>query len=113
MEEYSERLVEIKDEIKNLIQEAQHLVNDFSSQFGARHIYERARSYWIAHLLTALDKDNDYLGGSMQTMEDTIQEIEEVIEDRLSESDAQEDIDAEEFSSTNDNLEGEPEEEII
>lgn len=100
MNEYAERLNEIKDEIKDLIQEAQHLVNDFSSQFGVRHIYERARSYWLAHLQTALDKESEYLGSSMTTMEDTIQEIEETIDDRMHEESGEE-------------IEGEPEEEII
>jgi hypothetical protein len=43
--------------------------------FGGNSVgYERAK-YWIAAIETALDKDHDWLGGNMFTMEDTIQEL--------------------------------------
>ena len=36
-----------------------------------------AKSYWLAHIVTALDKDHGYLGGSMGTMQDTIDALRE------------------------------------
>ena len=37
--------------------------------------YERADAYWLAHIEMALKKETKYLGGSMMTMEDTIEEV--------------------------------------
>jgi ribosomal protein S2 len=68
------RLGEIKEEIKHLIVEAKHIIASVTDR-DVR--YERARSYWIAHIEGALDKDNEWLGGSMTNMQDTIDEIEE------------------------------------
>jgi hypothetical protein len=68
-----ERLEEIKDEIKELVEEAIGIVRSS----GTRTTYETARTYWYAHILGALDKDHEFLGGSMTTMEDTIEDVEE------------------------------------
>lgn len=76
-----ERLEEIKDEIKELMEEAKHLVRRHADQI----VYEQARSYWIPHILMALDKDHDYLGSSMFTMEDTICQMDDDEEDEESE----------------------------
>lgn len=73
-----QRLIEIKDEIKTLLEEAKQIIRYKSSNSIT---WERARSYWYAHIMMALDKEHDYLGGSMFTMEDTINELEEVDED--------------------------------
>jgi hypothetical protein len=35
----------------------------------------RAKSYWLAHAKMAITRQHEYLGGSMVTMEDTIEEI--------------------------------------
>jgi len=67
--EKSERLDEIRNQIKDLVYEARDLL---------RHegiTWDRANSYWYAHILMALDKEHDYLGSSMVTMEDTIYEL--------------------------------------
>lgn len=64
----SNRLMDIKDNIKELVYEAKDLIRGNGSSLD----YERARLYWVDHILTALDKENDYLGGSMFTMQDTI-----------------------------------------
>lgn len=69
-EEDIERLEEIRDELKELIEEAKNLVR-------GTHQYERARSYWIPHILGAIDKDNEYMGGSMINMQDTIDALRE------------------------------------
>jgi hypothetical protein len=65
--ENAERLTEIKDEIKALMDEALQIVR------RADHMtYEQARAYWYPHLIMALDKEHGYLGGSMFTMQDAI-----------------------------------------
>ena len=71
----SERLANIKDEIKELIREAKGIV-----RFKGGITYERARSYWLAHIIMALDKDHEFLGGSMFTMQDTIKEMKDAEE---------------------------------
>lgn len=65
-----ERLVEIKDQMKELIEESRQLL------LGTDH-EDRARSYWMAHIRCALDNDHMYLGGSMITMQDTIDALED------------------------------------
>lgn len=62
-----ERLDDIKEEIKELISEAQALL-------PKGIIRKRAEAYWIGHILGALDQDSDY---SMTTMADSIEEIRE------------------------------------
>jgi len=65
-----ERLIEIKDEIKELVNEARDTINSTSEA-------KRARAYWCAYILCALDSDHDYLGGSMVTMQDSIDALAE------------------------------------
>lgn len=65
MTETIERLAEIKDEIAALVDEAQDLLRDTPEA-------DRAESYWIAQIRCALDDDHDYLGGSMVTLQDSI-----------------------------------------
>lgn len=72
------RLEEIKDEMLGLLGEAEGLIRDEAKGME----YERARSYWLAHIETALTNDHGYLGGSMVTMQDTIQELEEAEDGR-------------------------------
>lgn len=64
------RFEEIKDQIKELIDEAIDLV-------PSSGVKERARSYWYSQIVTALDDDHEYMGGSMCTMEDTLNEFDE------------------------------------
>ena len=73
----AERLQEILEEMKGLLDEAEQLIR----RNGMPITYERARSYWIAHIRRALDKDHSYLGGSMFTMEETIRDLEEPEDD--------------------------------
>ena len=65
------RLSEIKDEIKHLMGEAREIVE----HSGNESAWARAKSYWYGHILTALDKDSEYMGSSMVTMQDTIDEM--------------------------------------
>ena len=63
------RFEEIKEQIKELLDEAFDLVPD--------HARARAESYWYAHIAMALDEDHGYLGGSMCSMQDTLEEFDE------------------------------------
>jgi hypothetical protein len=67
----ADELSEIKEQIKQLTYEAMDLV----PREGA--YAARARSYWFAHILTALDDESEFMGGSMHSMQDTIDEIAE------------------------------------
>lgn len=71
-------LNEIKEKIKKLVYEAKDIVQGMD---GNGTTSKRAESYWIPHILGALDKDNEYVGGSMYTMEDTINELEKNLVD--------------------------------
>tara|TARA_S200000501_G_scaffold321758_1_gene317352 strand:- start:297 stop:524 length:228 start_codon:yes stop_codon:yes gene_type:complete len=67
------RFEEIKEQIKELLEEAIDLVPD--------HARARAESYWYPHISMALDEDHGYIGGSMCSMQDTIEEWEDEDED--------------------------------
>jgi hypothetical protein len=58
-------LEDIMFQIKDLMTQSLNVVKGTPEE-------SRARSYWYAHIITALSKDHSYLGGSMHTMEDTI-----------------------------------------
>tara|TARA_Y100001937_G_scaffold90965_1_gene123126 strand:+ start:450 stop:725 length:276 start_codon:yes stop_codon:yes gene_type:complete len=57
---------EIKHQIKELLEEAISLVPDSEEA--------RARSYWYAQIATALDDDHEYMGSSMHSMQDTLED---------------------------------------
>lgn len=67
--ERADELAEIKAGMHELIDRARGLLR------GTGITGDRARAYWLAHILTALDDDHGYLGGSMCTMDDTIREL--------------------------------------
>lgn len=66
-----EVLEEAKEEIEAALEKAYRALHTVGGI-----TFERARSYWYAHVRMALDKNHDYLGGSMITMQDTIDELE-------------------------------------
>jgi hypothetical protein len=68
MSEDSEHLQEIRDKIEDLANQALCIVR----QSGNKTEYERAKSYWYAHIICAITKDSNYLGSSMFTLEDAI-----------------------------------------
>ena len=76
-EERIQMLEDIQIEMEELINVARRLIQ--ASEFPGA--LSRAEAYWIPHIRTALSKDHCYLGGSMCTMEDTIQEIRDGDED--------------------------------
>ena len=67
-ENVSEQLTDIKDTIRHLVDTALYIIPE-----GI--IKERAKAYWHAHIVTALDDDNDYIGTSTCQMQDTIDEV--------------------------------------
>lgn len=89
--EMVDRLLEIKDEIKELVGEAQEIVKGTRAEV-------RATAYWYPHILLALDKESEYLGASMCTMQDTIDELTEEAEseDEDTESEVEESNDEDE-----------------
>lgn len=60
---------EIKEQIKMLASEAYEMIPR-DGMYAAR-----ARSYWYAHIMTALDDESEFMGGSMHSMQDTINEL--------------------------------------
>ena len=50
-----------------------------------RQALMRAESYWIAHITTAASNDHGYLGKSMVSLQDTIDEIEDGEDDDTAE----------------------------
>ena len=73
IEESLDRFEEIKDEMKELLQEALQIVVDHAGRDSLT--YERARRYWCAGITVELDKEHSWLAGSMCTMQDTINEL--------------------------------------
>ena len=67
------RFEEIKMQIKELLEEAFELVPE--------HARASAESYWYSQIAVALDDDHGYLGGSMCSMQDTLEDFDEVDED--------------------------------
>jgi hypothetical protein len=64
----SEQLTDIKEAMKLLAEKALELIPEGIHK-------ERARCYWYAHIVLALDSDNEFLGKSMIQMQDTIDDI--------------------------------------
>lgn len=71
-----ERLKQIKDKMLRSLEEAENIITELAGRKSL--IHQRAESYWLAHATTAITKESRWLGGSMVTMEDTIQELEKV-----------------------------------
>ncbi len=67
------RFEEIICMIGELVEEAIELLPK-----GESHIYDRAKSYWYAHIKTALDDDHEFLSKSECNMYDTLEEWREL-----------------------------------
>jgi hypothetical protein len=68
--ELASELFDIQEEILGLLERATNLLHNAPDM-----TYQRATAYWLAHAKMAITREHDYLGGSMVTMDDTIQEI--------------------------------------
>lgn len=69
MSEDQERFEEIIGEIGELVEEAISLLPD------SRIVVDRAKSYWYAHIKTALDDDHEFMSKSTCNMYDTLEEL--------------------------------------
>ena len=74
MSEDRERFEEIIGEIKELLEEAIDLVPE-----GMAH--SRAESYWYGNMIVNVNDDHGYMGRSMCSMQDTLEEFDEEVED--------------------------------
>lgn len=66
-----DELGEIQSQILELVEQARGLLR----RNGLHGALMRAESYWIAHVITAVSNDHGYLGGSMVSLQNTIDEI--------------------------------------
>ena len=82
--EAGDRILEITEEIRELLQEAMDLVRSGGTDLDR----ERARSYWYGHILIALGGDHGYMGRSMCSMADTAEELMEEEEPEEEEEEA-------------------------
>lgn len=64
----SEQLEDIKEAIKLLVNKAYDLV-------PKGILKRRAKAYWYAFISMALDEDNEFLGRSAGSIQDTIEEL--------------------------------------
>jgi len=87
------RFEEIKEQIKELLEEAIDLVPD--------HARARANAYWYAHISTSLDDDHDYMGGSMCSMQDSLEEFDDVEEDEEEDQDLDTGVSSTSYPSLN------------
>lgn len=69
-DEVATALEEIKADMDELLRKAERALRGSSEE-------SCAKGYWWAHIRTALDKEHGYLGGSMTTMQDTIDTLRE------------------------------------
>ena len=68
------RFEEIIGEIKELLEEALDLVPEGMAR-------SRAESYWYGNMIVNVNEDHGYMGGSMCSMQDTLEEFEEIDEE--------------------------------
>lgn len=78
----ADRYREIIDEMKELLGEADRILRQSDSKITK----ERARGYCHAQIACALDKEHNFVGGSMFTMADIADELESQAEGQEEES---------------------------
>lgn len=76
-----DELGEIQSQILELVEQARGLLR----RNGLHGPLMRAESYWIAHIMTAASNDHGYLGKSMVSLQDTIDEIDDGEDDDTAE----------------------------
>ena len=76
-QEIVDELGEIRSQILELVEQARALLRRNELQ-GA---LMRAESYWIAQVTTAISNNHGYLGKSMVSLQDTIDEIKDAEDD--------------------------------
>ena len=73
MTEDQQRFEEIIQQIGELVEEARNLLPS--------SVLARANSYWYAHITTALNDDNEFMGRSMCNMQDTLEDWQELTDE--------------------------------
>ena len=76
-----EELEYIQEQMQDLLGQAANIVSGTSEASSAQ-------AYWLAHIETALSNDHGYLGGSMTTMQDTIDALRQGSDDEEDEEDS-------------------------
>ena len=66
--EAAEILLDAKEAIEEALDQARTALRAVGDDFP----FQQADAYWLAHIRTALDREHGYLGGSMVTMQDTM-----------------------------------------
>ena len=91
MTEDQERFEEIIGEIGELVEEAIELLPDVGvyrdGNYPHNMLVDKAKSYWYAHIKTAMDDDHEFLSKSTCNMYDTLEEwkdLDEVSDDQSS-----------------------------
>lgn len=69
--EIAGELRELQAQMLECLDQAQRLIRQADQDMTL----QRAEAYWLAHARIALTNSHGYLGGSMCSMEDTIEEI--------------------------------------
>ena len=64
MTEDQQRFEEIISEIGDLMEEAINIIPE--------NLVERAKSYWYAHIMCALSNNHEFIGSSLNHMQDTL-----------------------------------------
>ena len=72
------RFEEIIGEIKELLEEALDLVPEGSAR-------ARAKSYWYGNMIVNVDEDHGFMASSMCSMQDTLEEFDEIDEEEVDE----------------------------
>lgn len=73
-----DRLEDIYEEMKELLFEVERLIVRCAGENSA--ITQRAKKYWLAHMMVAMDDNHDYLSKNTVTMLSTIEELREELE---------------------------------
>lgn len=73
-----DRLEQIKFEIRELADEALAITKELAGKKN-KVIAERAKVYWHGEICVALDEENDYVGQSGCNLEETIDELNDVL----------------------------------
>ena len=70
--ENAELLQDLKEKLEDALFDVEEIINACPD-----HIKARAKAYWLSHIKIALTNDHDFMGSSMCSMEDTINELNE------------------------------------
>ena len=69
--EAGERILEISEEMQGLLREAMDLLREHGTDLD----YQRARSYWYAHIIISLGGEHGYMARSAGSMISTANDL--------------------------------------